>query len=78
MFGSCAEGTDSNGSDIDLVCIGPVKINISKFREKIDRELNTHFFTWSEWKKQAKDNKAFYQDVVVKGINLLGEKPIVE
>lgn len=78
LFGSCAEGTDSNGSDIDLVCIGPVKINISKFREKIDRELNTHFFTWSEWKKQAKDNKAFYQDVVVKGINLLGEKPIVE
>ena len=61
LFGSVAKGEDDEKSDLDLVCIGPnKKINLNKLQEKVDRELNIHIFSFAEWKKQSKLNKAFY------------------
>lgn len=82
LFGSSALGLDDIKSDIDLICIGidkKIAFDILKEKEKIfDKEINMHFFSWNEWKRNAKDNKAFYQDVLLKGINLIGEKPVVD
>lgn len=78
LFGSVAKGLDDKSSDVDLVCIGPnKKLKFRQFEEKIGRVLQVHFFTWAEWKKQAKINKAFYRDVVKDGIALIGEKPVI-
>jgi len=80
LFGSMAKGFDDFKSDIDLVCIGSnakeIKDIIVKYQEKIDKEIIPHIFSWPEWKKQANANKAFYQDVISTGINLIGEMPL--
>ena len=77
LFGSAAKGIDENTSDIDLVIVGKDKAEISevirKFQRKFKRELSPHIFTSLEWKKQKTNNKAFYQDVVSCGMNLIGE-----
>lgn len=79
LFGSIAKGIDDTNSDIDLVCIGIKKeLDLFDFNKKLKKEINIHFFTFSQWKKQKQENKAFYQDVVSTGINLIGEIPIVE
>ncbi len=78
LFGSVAKGEDDKNSDIDIVCIGPnKKINTIDVQKKLGKELNAHFFTYAEWKKQAKLNKAFYSDAISTGINLIGEKPLI-
>lgn len=78
LFGSVARGEDNELSDIDIVAIGPnKKIDLSKVEKNLDKELNIHFFTFSEWKKHQKSNKAFYQNVISTGINLKGEMPLV-
>jgi len=82
LFGSVAEGLNDSKSDIDLVCIGinskKIKEIISEFQEKINQEVNCHIFSWGKWKEQTKLNKAFYLDVISKGISLIGDKPIAE
>jgi predicted nucleotidyltransferase len=81
LFGSVAQGLDSKLSDIDLLIIGDknkIKQIILKYQKKLDKELTPYIFSWSEWKRQAKENKAFYNDIIIKGVNLIGEKPITE
>jgi len=78
LFGSVAKGEDDDRSDIDLVCIGSKKrLELEKFYNKLKREINVHIFTLAEWKRQKQENKAFYQDVISTGINLVGETPLV-
>lgn len=79
LFGSVAKGLDDEKSDIDIVCIGPnKKIALNDFYAKLSKEINAHFFTLAEWKKQKQENKAFYQDVISTGINLIGETAIID
>lgn len=79
LFGSCAKGEDTKDSDIDLVIISPSKeIDVSPFEKKIKREINIHTFNWLNWKKQKRDNKAFYSDVIMYGVPLEGELPLME
>ena len=79
LFGSVAKGIDEQKSDIDLVCTGNNKSpNLGNYENILKRQINTHIFSLPEWKKQKDKNKAFYQDVIVDGINLIGEIPIVE
>ena len=77
LFGSVAKGLDDENSDIDLVIVGKNKKNIreivQKYQKKIKRELSVHIFTSIEWKKEKVNNRAFYQDVVGCGMNLIGE-----
>ncbi len=82
LFGSTAEGKDDEKSDVDLTLIGINKLKameiVRKKQEECKKEISPHFFSLAEWKKQAKGNKAFYLDVLTKGISLIGEKPIVD
>jgi len=82
LFGSIAQGLDDKKSDIDLLIISSDKNKVnnilSDFQKKINKEINSQVFSWAEWKKQAKINKAFYYDVIIKGIGLVGEKPFIE
>jgi len=78
LFGSIAKGEDDNKSDIDIVIIGKEKnLEIYDFKKKLNREINIHFFSWSEWNKKAKEDNPFYYEVINKGIALYGELPIV-
>jgi predicted nucleotidyltransferase len=81
LFGSVAEGKDDLKSDFDFLVISNDKDKVlqifRKFENKINREVNIHCFNWFEWKKQAIQNKAFYQDIIIKGLNLIGEMPLV-
>ena len=81
LFGSVAEGQDDLNSDYDFLIIGKNKSEIKKifseFENKFHKEINLHIFTLEEWKEQAKTNKAFYQDIIAKGVCLIGEKPII-
>jgi len=82
LFGSVARGENDRESDLDLVAIGDkgneLKRIVREFEGKIGMEINLHVFTFSEWKKQKRNNVAFYQDVVAHGISLIGEIPILE
>ncbi len=81
LFGSVAQGTDDEKSDIDIVVISSSKEDVRKalagVQKNFSRELSAQIFSWAEWKQQANTNKAFYLDVVTKGISLIGEKPVV-
>lgn len=79
IYGSVARGEDSEKSDLDLLIIGQkVRLDLRKFEEKLGREIIPLFFKWSEWKKQARKNKGFYQNVIIDGIVVYGNMPVVE
>jgi len=82
LFGSIAKGEDDKNSDIDLLGISANKNKVKKiifnYYKKVDREINFHVFSWAEWKKQKEQNKAFYQEIISTGINLIGGVPIVD
>ena len=79
LFGSTARGEDDIKSDLDILIIGKNKsISLNKFEEKIAKEINIHIFSWSEWNKEADNNKAFYFDIIANGIPLYGEIPLVK
>ncbi|MEK6895656.1 MAG: nucleotidyltransferase domain-containing protein [Nanoarchaeota archaeon] len=80
LFGSMASGENDKNSDVDLVIIGQsnmLKLSLQEFERKMGKEINYHVFTWAKWKKQEKENKAFYVDVIIKGIPLYGEMAAV-
>jgi len=80
LFGSCAKGLNDSSSDIDFLVISSEKKNVldlfSRFQRKFSEELSPHVFTFSEWRKQKLNNKAFYQEVVSGGIVIEGEEII--
>ena len=79
LFGSVAKGLDDNKSDIDLVCIGNKKtLDLFEFEKRLKKEINFHVFNLSDWKKEKEKNKAYYQEVISTGINLIGEIPIID
>lgn len=78
LFGSMAKGENDEKSDIDILIIGKEKhLDLGKFEEKLGKEISVHIFSWSDWNKKAKTDKAFYLDIVSSGIALYGEKPVV-
>ena len=79
LFGSIAKGNDDRNSDVDILIIGVDKyVDITKFEEKMNKKITTHTFSWSEWNKKAKEDVAFYYEVVNYGVNLYGELPLVK
>ena len=76
LFGSIAKGEDDKLSDIDLLIIGNTKTNLFQFEKKLNKEIQSHFFTQEQWEIQKKKNKAFYQEIISTGITLLGNKPL--
>ena len=79
LFGSMAKGEDDENSDVDILIIGKEKyLNLKKFEEKIGKDITLHIFSWSEWNKQAVENKAFYSDIIIYGIPMYGELPFTQ
>lgn len=79
LYGSTAQGTDNEKSDIDLLIIGQkTKINISKYEKRINKQINILILKWSEWRKHAEEDKAFYREIIKDGISLYGEIPVIE
>ena len=78
LFGSVAKGLDDKTSDLDLVCIGKFKkqLDLHSFEKKIGKEINVQIFDLEKWRNCKTKNKAFYQDVISTGINLVGEMPV--
>jgi len=79
LFGSVAKGEDDKKSDIDILAIGQRKtINLSKYEEKLGKDINIICMKWSEWREHAKEDKAFYKEVTTGGIVLYGNMPVIE
>lgn len=79
VFGSMASGTESAGSDIDLMVVGD-----AGFAEVVDatyeaqaalgREINPKVMSASEWQTKKAERNAFLQDVLNKPrIMLIGD-----
>ncbi len=78
LFGSLAKGENDRNSDVDILVIGKERrLRLEEFEEKTGREITLHVFSWSEWNAKAKQDKAFYAEIISHGIPLYGELPIV-
>ena len=79
VFGSVSKGEDNKESDLDILVIGKSKhLRLSKFDDKLNKEINLHVFSWSEWNKKAKEDSPFYYEVISSGIPLYGILPITK
>jgi len=79
LFGSVANGKDNPDSDIDVLIVSKkeIKIRPLKAEKKLRRELSIVKYLYSDWRKKAKTDKVFYDKVIVGGIPLYGEMPVV-
>ena len=79
LYGSTARGDDDEKSDFDILIISRKKEKIGGLRSQrsVKRIINLEQYMLSEWKRKASDDKIFYDKVIVDGIPLFGEIPIV-
>jgi predicted nucleotidyltransferase len=80
LYGSVAEGIDNAKSDIDLLMVSRAKLKTASFdfEKKLNREISFVRCTMQEWREKAAKEKAFYESVIIKGIALFGELPVVK
>jgi len=79
LYGSYADGTNDEKSDIDILIITDKKKKIPQtIFKKVKAEVNILQYTWKEWRQLSKTNKAFYESVIDNSIIILGEKPVVK
>jgi len=79
LFGSYAKGENDEESDIDILVISLSKNMLTAELSKLlKHDVNLISFTPARWSQQAKNNRAFYLDVILDGIVLYGTKPVVE
>ena len=82
LFGSCAQGTDGPGSDMDLLLVTrstsplPAKL-LSDLSKHVEREAQVLRYTPEDWDAKAREDKPFYERVIIDGIALSGNLPVV-
>jgi len=69
IFGSYAKAKESILSDIDLMIIGEINEDklipeVTRIENKIDREINYHIFSTSDWKKKIKEKNSFLVNIL--------------
>jgi predicted nucleotidyltransferase len=77
LYGSYASGSFDEESDVDLIVITPSKkevyIELIKMLEnQLGKEVNLAIFKLSEWRNLAKEEDAFYKNVVSNNVLLYG------
>ncbi len=77
LYGSTARGEDDQKSDIDILIISRKPIKLKPLKSEIDKEVTFVVYTLPEWRKKAVSDKPFYDSIIIDGILLFGEKPIV-
>ncbi|MCS7365368.1 MAG: nucleotidyltransferase domain-containing protein [archaeon GB-1867-035] len=79
LFGSMAKGEDTIKSDLDLLVIGYKRfLDLTPYEKRLQRRIQLIIYKWSEWRAKADENEAFYYEVILHGIPLYGEKPVVK
>lgn len=80
LFGSWAKGENDKKSDVDILVIGqrPVEFDVSGFEARLECGLELIVMRWSEWMKKAKEDKAFYLEVITNGVLLYGNLPVID
>lgn len=78
LYGSFAEGTNDEKSDVDLLVIAhtPKKIDLG-FARKLGKEANITIMSMADWRKKAAEDKVFYENVIYDSIVLYGKRPVV-
>lgn len=80
IYGSQADGTSSNDSDIDLMIVGAVeemKLHkaVANAEKKLNKSVNYSIFTLKEFKKRKKEKKGFLDRVIAgEKIMLIGDE----
>lgn len=77
IYGSVANGTDDENSDIDVLVVADTKDKKHAASLHLPRELNVLIYTPMEWRNKAHANKLFYEQVILNSIVLYGFKPVV-
>jgi len=79
LYGSCARGEDSPESDIDLLIVGRgvERSDLSKYEAMMGRRITVLVYSPSEWEEKAKRNKPFYERVLIDGVVINGNLPVV-
>ncbi len=79
LYGSYAKGENDRHSDLDLLIISTAKeVETCDIEKKLGIDVNIMNISRSNWTKQAKNNRAFYLDIITEGIVLYGTRPVVE
>jgi predicted nucleotidyltransferase len=71
IFGSFARGTETAGSDVDMLIIGSVDFGavvdaLYSAQQQLAREINPKVFSAREWRNKLKDKDPFVVDVLAK------------
>lgn len=77
LFGSYAKGTETEKSDIDLLCVTnerDVERKAAVFKTKYNITIRPVVVRPDDFKNIKKDNEAFYNDMVMYGIMLTGHE----
>ena len=79
LYGSCARGEDDAQSDIDLLIISrkKEKAELYKFEKQFERKITVLVYEQHEWEEKAKKDIAFYERILIDGIPLQGNLPVV-
>ena len=79
LYGSCARAEDDSESDMDLLIVGRTteRVDVSNFEKSVGRKITCLIYTPQEWEEKAQKDKAFYERILVDGIVLHGNLPVV-
>jgi len=80
VYGSCARGEDDLQSDIDLLIVSrrKEKVELSIFEKQLGRKITMLVYEPHEWDEKAKEDRAFYERILIDGIALQGNLPVVK
>lgn len=79
LYGSCARGEDAPDSDIDLLLVGKEtqKPDLRRYEQLLNRSITLIAYTPLEWEEKAEKDRAFYERIIIDGIAINGNLPVV-